>query len=151
MIPDDATVRWEPIHVTPDYSSWQFLIPALVLAALLYGLWRFAGWAAEKYRDRISWRKLRWWCPTFMLVVGWALLPAMLWSRAGAVSGVLLAIIQPFAWLVWIFADLSPDRVPIWQQCAIGSIIAWTSWYVFIRVLEWRAWSNDPARLPTLY
>lgn len=77
LLAQNESVGWEPIHRTPNYLSWQFLVPCLIFALACYGLWRFIGWAVEKYRDSIPWGFLRRWWPAIMLSWGWVLVAGM--------------------------------------------------------------------------
>ena len=75
---EDAGVSFDPRTYYP-FTSWQFLVGGALASTGLYLYWCLLKWLARRLRNRVNWKRLRYWWPTAMSVAGAVLIASERW------------------------------------------------------------------------
>jgi hypothetical protein len=142
---ENASAEFDPIYVDGPLGPWHTVLVPAVSAAILYAIWRFLRWrVARQHRDR----RLAYWFPTAMIVVG----SGLVWVESGSlfppgstsrlISSVSLSVFGLLNFPVVFTAVLLTERlppIPAWLIGTIAGILVWSMWHAIIRLLEHRA------------
>jgi len=123
--------------------SWQTVLVVLLFALACYGCWRLLVWFMKKSHRTMNWRRARLWWPTAMLGWGWVTLALFLRSEergtAFDVASSIFAFVNlPALVLAGGLFELLGHMSPR-LRVLIGSAILWWTWYLIVRLAEWRA------------
>ena len=147
---DNSSVAWDPREEFELRFDLPTILTGLGLALACCALWKLLIWFLERKRG-INWNRARIVWPAAMVVSGWGIAGMFAiresWGWTANLLFMIYAVVN-FPALIAVAAALeSVGQLTIWQRLAIGSIVMWVSWYLLVRLAEWRAWINIPTSL----